>query len=269
LLGFCQHLEDVSSVCRPRHVSSNPDTRHTITRHSNDGVSSRFMNGDNSLPTSLQPVYNRGILPETDRYRTQDKPKHRNFVKPATYDWSGQWNDYLSHFEPVSLLNKWDEIEKGLYLAASLRGLAQGLLGNQPTGERQSYSKLVKALQDRFSPLNQTELYRTQLRERKQRASEGLPKLGQDIRRLVNLAYPTAPDDVRGILASEQFLDGLHNSEMRIKIKQTRPACLNWTIQRAVESEAYYKAEKRRTENITTMEQQDVAQASNIDRHHG
>ena len=271
-LGFRQHLEDVSSVSRPRHVTSTPDTRHTITRHSIDDVNSRYMSGvddrerDNSSPTSLQPVYNRGMFPEIDRYRAQDRPKHRNFVKPATYDGSGQWNDYLSHFESVSLLNEWDEMEKGLYLAASLRGLAQGVLGNQPRGERQSYAKLVKALQDRFSPLNQTELYRTQLRERKQRASESLPELGQDIRRLVNLAYPTAPDDVREILASEQFLDGLHNSEMRIKIKQTRPGCLNEAIQRAVELEAYYKAERRRTENIRTMEQQDVTQASKIDK---
>jgi hypothetical protein len=47
--------------------------------------------------------------------------------------------------------------------------------------------------------------------------------MGQDIRRLVNLAYPTAPDDVREILPTEQFLDGLHNSDMRLKITQSRP----------------------------------------------
>ena len=58
---------------------------------------------------------------------------------------------------------KWTETEKGLYLASSLRGLAQGVLGNQPRDDRQNYAKLVKALQDRFAPLNQTELYRLSL----------------------------------------------------------------------------------------------------------
>ena len=195
--------------------------------------------------------------------RSTSKP--RNFVKPATYDGSSMWNDYLSHFESVGLLNEWTETEKGLYLAASLRGLAQGVLGNQPRDERQNYAKLVKALQDRFAPLNQTELYRTQLRDRRQRAAESLPEMGQDIRRLVNLAYPTAPDDVREILATEQFLDGLHNSDMRLKIKQSRPSSFNDAIQRAVELEAFYKAEIRRTENVRSMDQ-DSGQGSKIDK---
>ena len=130
------------------------------------------------------------------------------------------WNDYLSQFESVCLLNEWTEIENGLYLASSLRGLAQGVLGNQSRDDRQNYAKLVKSLLDRFAPLNQPELYRTKLRDRRQRPSDSLPEIIQEIRRLVNLAYPTAPDDVREILATEQILDGLHNAEMRLKIKQ-------------------------------------------------
>jgi hypothetical protein len=58
-----------------------------------------------------------------------------------------------------------------------------------------SYSNLVSALDDRFSPPDQVDLYRTQLRERKQRASESIPELGQHIRRLVNLAYLIVPAD--------------------------------------------------------------------------
>jgi hypothetical protein len=52
-----------------------------------------------------------------------------------------------------------------------------------------------------------TELYRVQFRERKKKASESLPKLGQVLRRLSNLAYSTAPRDVRETLAKEQFID--------------------------------------------------------------
>ena len=39
----------------------------------------------------------------------------------------------------------------------------------------------LKALEDRFAPPNQTELYRVQMNERRQRASESLTELGQDI----------------------------------------------------------------------------------------
>jgi hypothetical protein len=59
----------------------------------------------------------------------------------------------------------------------SLRGQAQGVLGNLPLESRQDFKELVKSLEERFSPSNQTELYRTQLRERSQRAVETLPEL--------------------------------------------------------------------------------------------
>ena len=165
----------------------------------------------------------------------QSVPRPKNLMKPASYDGTGLWNDYLSHFQSVSLINQWSDIEKGLYLAASLRGQAQGVLGNQATGDRQNYQKLVQALQDRFAPSNQTELYRAQLRERRQKASETLPEMGQEIRRLTNLAYPTASSELKEVLATEQFLDGLFDPEMRLKIKQARSVNLNDAIQRAVE----------------------------------
>jgi hypothetical protein len=48
------------------------------------------------------------------------------------------------------------------------------------------YSSLVKALEERFASPNQTELYRVQLTERRQKPAESLPELGQAIRKLVN-----------------------------------------------------------------------------------
>jgi uncharacterized protein YutE (UPF0331/DUF86 family) len=75
-----------------------------------------------------------------------------------------------------------------------------------------------------------TELYRTQLRERRQRAVETLPEFGQDVRRLANLAYPTTPNDVRETLAKEQFIDSLIDGDMRLRIKQARPINLNDAI---------------------------------------
>ncbi|CAG2193777.1 unnamed protein product [Mytilus edulis] len=88
----------------------------------------------------------------------------------------------------------------------------------------------------------------TQLRERHQRAVETLPELGQDIRRLTNLAYATAPNEVRETLAKEQFIDSLIDSDMRLRIKQARPTDLNDAIRHAVELEAFNKAESKRIE---------------------
>ena len=54
-----------------------------------------------------------------------------------------------------------------------------------------------------------------------------LSELGQVIRRLTNLAYPTAPRKVRENLAKDQFIDVLIDSDIRIRIKQSRPTNLN------------------------------------------
>ena len=81
------------------------------------------------------------------------------------------------------------------------------------------YTSLVEALEERFVPPNQMDLYRVQLKERRQKASETLPDLGQAIRRLVIKAYPNEPAEVRETFSTEHFLDVLVNSEMRIRIK--------------------------------------------------
>ena len=46
------------------------------------------------------------------------------------------------------------------------------------------------------------------------------------IRCLVNKAYPKAPAEIREMLSTEHFIDALVNSEMRIRIKRSRPANL-------------------------------------------
>ncbi|KAH3695988.1 hypothetical protein DPMN_083449 [Dreissena polymorpha] len=60
-----------------------------------------------------------------------------------------------------------------------------------------TYDDLVRALGERLAPPYQTESYRVQLKERQQRATETMAELGQDIRRLTNLTYPKAPQDVK------------------------------------------------------------------------
>ena len=84
-------------------------------------------------------------------------------MKPATYDGSVAWMDYKANFDACSELNGWADQQKGLYLSVSLRGQAQGVFGNLGSGKH-DYDDLVKALEERFAPPNQTELYRVQLR---------------------------------------------------------------------------------------------------------
>ena len=124
---------------------------------------------------------------------------------------------------------------------------------NLPGDLGRNYGELIKAFEDRFAPANQTELYRVQLRERRQKAPETLPELGQTIRRLTHLAYPTAPIDVRETLAKEQFIDALVDADMRLRIKQARPQTLNDAIRLAVELEAFIRSDTKRVEQMSHL----------------
>ncbi|VDI79260.1 Hypothetical predicted protein [Mytilus galloprovincialis] len=166
-------------------------------------------------------------------------------IKPSKYDGNTSWMDYLAHFEMCTLINMWSKHQTGLYLAVSLIGQAQAVLGDLPKEKRQIFSDLVYALEERFAPPCQTELHWVQFKKCRQKASDTLPGLGQSVRRLSNLAYPTAPLELRDTLAKEQFIDALVDSEMRLRIKQSRPKGLNNAIQLAVELEAYNTTESK------------------------
>jgi hypothetical protein len=65
---------------------------------------------------------------------TNDKKikSYNRRIKLANYDGTGEWRDYKSHFDACAAINDWDDEEKGLYLAAALRGQAQCVLGDLP-----------------------------------------------------------------------------------------------------------------------------------------
>lgn len=185
-------------------------------------------------------------LPQTSFELSQMPVKIK--AKPSTYDGLTPWNNHLVHFETCADANNWTEAEKGMQLAISLRGQAQGALSNMPAEDRRNYRKLVKMLEERFQPSSQTELYRAQLKDRRRRATEPLPELGPEIRRLVNLVYPqsTVSVEVREKLARDYFLDALVDDEMKWGIQQSSPANLNEAVNKAVELESYL----RRKQNV-------------------
>ena len=94
-------------------------------------------------------------------------------MKPDKYYDAGSWHDYVVHYEVCARINGWSEQEKGLYLAVSLLGQAQTLVGTYD-GPLDDYKRLKTILQERFAPPKQTELYRAQLKERRHKSLRDL-----------------------------------------------------------------------------------------------
>ena len=165
--------------------------------------------------------------------------------KPDVFDGKTNLHDYLVHFELIAEINRWNNTEKALELATSLRGDAQGILGDIRAENRHDYEHLVSALKARFQPENQSELYRAQMKGRLRRKNETLSELAQDIKRMIRLGYPNATVEIKEQLARDCFLDSLNDSEMEWTVFQGKPKSIDHALRLALEFEAFQQARKR------------------------
>jgi hypothetical protein len=251
-----------SPTCRPRTSPGNgePMPRH-IVRGSRGNPGFDGARPSHTEDDRVSQYETRGFRPTQQDVGRSEHRGSRKYRKPATYDGTGNWSDYLVHFEIVAEINKWEEGEKALELATCLRGAAQGVLGDLRPENRRNFSHLVAALNTRFQPDNQAELYRAQMKNRLRKRSEPLSELGHDIKRLVRLAYPAAPLEVREHLARDCFIDSLNNSEMEWAVFQGKPASVDEAMRLAVEFEAFQTGRKRRLDGKADVRmQQEIAE---------
>ena len=199
----------------------------------------------NRVVPNIYDPYIRPNLPTYEQVSNQRRPQ-KPVVMPDKFDGSIAWQDYQAHFDLCAELNAWSDIQKANYLAVSLRGAAQELLGDMSCDMRQNYQFLTGTLCARFGSEGQTELFRTQLKSRQRKSGESLPELAQSIRRLVSRAYPDATLGLREILSKDCFVDALLDSEIRLRLKQSKPTNLNETVKLAIELEAFQLAENEK-----------------------
>ena len=166
--------------------------------------------------------------------------------RPAPFDGKVAWEAYRTQFELLAEMNRWSNSAKAAYLAISLRGPAVTVLTNLPPERRQDYEALTTALATRFGVTHQTELHRMRLKARTRRRDESLSELAEDIEHLVRLAYPEAADSMVEVLAKDQFVDALPEEDMRVRIRQNKPATLRDALAMALELESYQLASKQK-----------------------
>ena len=85
---------------------------------------------------------------------------------------------------------------------------------------------MVQALDSRYGTLCQSELNQATLRNRIRRRDESLPELAGDLERLVRLAYANGTTGMLESLAKNQFVDAVHDDDIRLRIVQSRPTTL-------------------------------------------
>ena len=162
------------------------------------------------------------------------------------HDGRNPWDAYRTQFQMLATVNGWSTQEKAAYLAVSLKGAAVNVLNGIPADQLYDYDTLLTALEARFGTGHQAELNRMKLKNRVRKREEGLTELAEEVEKLIQLAYPGADPTMTEVLGIDHFIDALHEEEMRLKVRQSRPKTLRQAVQTALELESFHLASRQR-----------------------
>ena len=154
-----------------------------------------------------------------------------------------EWNEWVTHFENVAVVNKWETGEEKLkWLRVRLTGKAQTPFMKLPEAARGNYGECIKALQKRFAPDSRRELYVAELNTRKKRRDEDWASFGDALRVLSDRAYPDLEDKAKERLSLNQYLSQIEDSQVAFGVKQKRPSNVEEAVAATIELESYLNA---------------------------
>ena len=141
---------------------------------------------------------------------------------------------------------------------------------------RTSYDDLKAALMEQFEPASKRELYNAELQIRAKKHSEGWADFAEELRQLVNKAFPDLEANAHEQLALSHYLSRLHNPQVGFAVKQQRPKKLEEAVRITLEVESYLvkpstvgqvEVESELTTNSISHDHQPVATVKHATEH--
>ena len=172
---------------------------------------------------------------EDERTVTATRP----LVLPEKFNGTGNYNEWISHFEGIASINNWNEADKCLWLKVRLTDKAHVALTRLPNDAHDSYASLKAALLERFEPSSKREVYKAEFESRRKKSSESWVDFGYELLRLVDRAFPSLQQEAKEQLALSRYLDQLTSAEVSFGVKQRRPATVNEAVSSTIELESY------------------------------
>ena len=90
---------------------------------------------------------------------------NRPLMLPEVFDESGNFDEWTSHFESVSVINKWNDEEKLQWLKVQLTGKAHVAFNRLSRAIQHLYADTKQALHNRFEHASKHELYKVELEQ--------------------------------------------------------------------------------------------------------
>lgn len=169
---------------------------------------------------------------------------------PPKFD-TGNWEDYIFQFDMVCELNGWkaNNEKKCLILGICLQGMALDEYKQLSPEVRGDYDAVVKALSQKFMPIERVQLEKLKFLSKTCKDGESLTELASFLKGQVSRAYPLINPAGQAELALDRFVDALPTS-IRLLVRQTAPTTLDAALSSAMQQEAAAEVEKKSRHHV-------------------
>jgi len=169
--------------------------------------------------------------------------------------------EYFSQFNLIARANGWDDSVKTVALASSLRGKARAVSETMQDVSHVEFAELKSKLELRFEEGHLPQNYYVQFTNRKQQFGEDLATLGSELDRLVRLAYPECPHEIRDKIACAQFISAIFDNFVKRTLQLENITSLNLAIERAktikmIQGEGLKKEKENFNKNFSGKEKE-------------
>lgn len=151
----------------------------------------------------------------------------RLLITPEAYSGEGPFDAWTDHFKKVSTLNKWDDKEQVQW---PLVGYAQLTVKHLSLEDKPSCKLAKEALTKQFEPECKCGYYAAEFRACLKQSSEDWATYGEDLKALVEKAFPDLYDAAQDHLAVNHFLAKLMDPQVAFNVRQTKPKTLDEVV---------------------------------------
>ena len=136
-------------------------------------------------------------------------------------------------------MNGWNAADKKKWVRARLTGRAATAMRRLSEDDKASFATICAALKKRFGPECRKELYMAEFQTKKKRRTEEWASFAEDLKNLVEKAYPSLQAEAQELLALNHFLDQIGDPQLSFAVRQRAPATVDTAVAAVLELETY------------------------------
>ena len=141
-------------------------------------------------------------------------------ILPDAYSGEANWEQWILHFNDCADVNSWEDANKLKFLRVRLTGRAQAVFHQLSDTNKSSFDAAVLALEAHFEPKGKRELYLADFSTRTKKLTESWVEYADELRGLVEKAYPDLSAATHEQLALTQLFNSITDPQVVLAVNR-------------------------------------------------